>query len=331
MSRQGFEAADGQPAVPRVVGDISAGAAVKWVVSSLYVDEALPRGPLLQWFLAALLGVKLGHLQLRKYIDEMPGIYVEPPSAKKLNFHVVLEKPPPGFKGFACEEEDVANTLQPEAWQEVASFLVQGGWPKATDAAHKFYVIVSWLQDVSAQMREMSFGRVLSIVRFSAQVKGLLGHRNGLFVPYEQSEECERQTNACTGRPTRVVDGETFVQTWPHLQESLRRLLKMQPNGCMEVSKMKLLFRSVLHTELSETVFGHQSLSKLLADPLLGDEFSLGVCNGNRYVLRLSSDHASTLPSSPDLTTQSKTERPKVALSLADATDPDGSVRRFVI
>jgi hypothetical protein len=264
-----------------------------WVVKSMYLDEAVPRGPLLQWMMLMLTGVKLNHRQLRNCIDAAPGVYADPAESKKLNFTAVLRVPPAGFTKFTSENDINAAILGEDAWSEVTKFLARGGWPKPEDVSHKYYVVASWLQDSSDRLRAMSFGRVLSIVRSGLSVAGLLGHRSGLLVPYAHSEECERRVNACTGQPTHVAPDESYVKTWDELIDILNKLIRSQPDGQLEVCKMKSLIRSTYKTELSETVFGHQSLSKLLADPQLGDDFLLG-STGNRYTL--ATKRASTSP-----------------------------------
>merc|ERR1711957_731585 len=148
-----------------------------------------------------------------------------------------------------------------------------------------------------------SFGRVLACVRLASTIEGLLGHRSGLVVPYSQSEEHERRHNALTLKPTGVADGERYVQNWEELRSCMRTLLKSTSSHSLEVSKMKLSFRQKLATELSETVFGHESLSRLLADPKLGDDFVLEMAAGfNRYVVRLRDETALVPP--PGLTEQ---------------------------
>lgn len=272
--------------VPLRTSDLALGSVVRWTVKSLYCEEVLPRGPLLQWLLSMLLGVKLGHKDLRELIEAEEGLCMDPPDSRKLNFNALLEEEPPGFKGFVSDSE-VAMELSEENWEEAAICLSQGGWPEAEDTAHKFYVVASWLQDVSEMYQSWSYGRVLAVIRFAAQSDCLLGHRSGLLVPYEHSEECERRVNAWTGLPTHIKDGEAYVKTWEELQECLFRLLLDRQIDVLEVSKLKLMFRTELSLELSETVFGHQCLSRLLADPRLGDDFLLETCQGNRYMVRL--------------------------------------------
>eukprot|EP00811_Abedinium_folium_P035637 NODE_8413_length_1497_cov_8.408029.p1 GENE.NODE_8413_length_1497_cov_8.408029~~NODE_8413_length_1497_cov_8.408029.p1 ORF type:complete len:394 (-),score=57.27 NODE_8413_length_1497_cov_8.408029:316-1374(-) len=259
---------------------------VRWVVKCLYVDKALPRGPLLQWYLQLIVGTKFNHKQVRQFIDSAAGVYAEPSHGKRFNFTAMLEVPPPGFAGFVGEDE-VAASLTPEVWDEVVACLGRGGWPKADDASHNYYFVAGWLQDESPIFAAMSFGRVLGIVRYSSQTTGLLGHRGGLLVPYAQSEEYERRTNALTGLPTHVSPGEKYVKTWQELQECLRVLLHEQRKSCLEVSQLKSLFRARHNRELSETVFGHECLSQLLADSRLSSDLSFETAHGNRYVLRL--------------------------------------------
>lgn len=266
----------------------TAGAIVRWAVKSLYREEALPRGPLLQWLLSMLLGVKLGHKDLRAIIEAEEGLRLEPPNSKKLNFHVALEEEPSDFTGFVTDSE-VVDELTEDLWEEAAICLSQGGWPKAEDTAHKYYVVASWLQDVSVKFKKWSFGRVLAVLRFAAQADCLLGHRGGLLVPYEHSEECERRVNAWKGEPTQVQDGESYVMTWPELQDCLHRLLRTLKAEALEVSKLKTLFRTTLSIELSETVFGHQSVTKMLQDERIGEDFELEAVTGQgtRYMLTL--------------------------------------------
>merc|ERR1740129_2389686 len=106
------------------------------------------------------MGVKFSHKQLRTYIDMEPGLHADPLNAKKLDFHVVLDVPPPGFTGFATDES-VIRMLTEDMFEEIANCLLRGGWPKVDDPSHKYYVVAFWLQDVSSQASSLSFGRVL--------------------------------------------------------------------------------------------------------------------------------------------------------------------------
>jgi len=267
--------------------DMPISSVVVWAVRCLYMDQAVPRGPLLQWFLYSLLGVKLSHPQMRAILAETPGIRCDSPSFKKLNFKAVLDEPPPGFQGFRSDE-DAAETVDSAVWEEVARCLAGGGWPKADDIAYRHYVLASWLQDVSPTLQALPFGLVLSITRASVLTMGLVGHRAGQLVPYAWSEECERRINACTGQPTAVAPDEQYIKTWDELRSTLRWLLAAQAPGlAMEVSKLKASIRAQFRKELSETVFGHRCLSKLLADPHMGNDFVLEMKLDSRYMLRL--------------------------------------------
>lgn len=272
--------------MPSEMSHLNAESVVLWAVKSLYAMEAAPRGPLLQWLLQVLVGEKWTHVVLKTVIEAAEGMYLEPANPRKLNFCAMLKVPPSGFTCFVSDE-DVTSTMPAEVWQEASCHLSQGGWPLADDPSHKYYVVASWLQDVSSKFNEMSFGRVLSIVRCSTQSVGLLGHRGGVLVPYAQSEECERRVNACTCKPTHVGPNESYVGTWEELKDCLLVLLGNQPE--IEVSQLKHLFRTNFGRELSETVFGHQCLSKLLRDQRIGDEFVLDTLSSkrtDRYILK---------------------------------------------
>eukprot|EP00929_Paragymnodinium_shiwhaense_P064801 TRINITY_DN32509_c0_g1_i1.p2 TRINITY_DN32509_c0_g1~~TRINITY_DN32509_c0_g1_i1.p2 ORF type:complete len:354 (+),score=90.46 TRINITY_DN32509_c0_g1_i1:169-1230(+) len=259
---------------------------IKWIVQSLYLDEAVPRGPLLQWMVQLLVGVKLNHRQLRNLLLDAKGVSIEPFSAKKLNFTAVLGMPPPEFQGFVSEQDVSPEVVGEELWEEVTKAFAHGGWPLPDDVGHKYYVVALWLQDRSDMLRQLSFGRLLSFVRTGLVSAGLLGHRGGYLVPYAQSEECERRVNAVTGQPTAVAPDESYVKDWDELRSLLNSLISKEEKHLLEVCKIKASIRSQFQTELSETVFGHQSLSRLLSDPLLGDDFVLGTAPGsNRYML----------------------------------------------
>lgn len=255
-------------------------ALMRWIVYSLYLDEAIPRGWLLQWYYQLLTSVKLNHFQMVNLIESTPGVYMDPPVSKKVpvkkfSFRAVLEEPPPGFRGFVQEDgvfgEDLVSA---EIWDEAQKLLSRGGWPKSEDPVFKYITVACWMQDQSEVMSELTFGRLLHMINICLHQKFTLGHRDGLLVPYEESEEYERIANAANGRPTGVQPNEDFVRDWDDLRDCLRRLILESPIGEIEVSQVKLLCRSRLRKELSETVFGHCTLSKLLDDPTLGPKFA---------------------------------------------------------
>eukprot|EP00929_Paragymnodinium_shiwhaense_P028422 TRINITY_DN16473_c0_g1_i7.p1 TRINITY_DN16473_c0_g1~~TRINITY_DN16473_c0_g1_i7.p1 ORF type:complete len:294 (+),score=66.88 TRINITY_DN16473_c0_g1_i7:100-981(+) len=256
---------------------------VSWLVEGMYVDQVLPRGSLLQWLLQSIAGVHLDAKELRSCIEGTHDIELDPPNARKLRFTAYLKVQPSGFRGFVSEEDVTEDTLGGLLWEESCKLLSRGGWPKPEDVSHKYYVVASWLQDVSAELRALTFGRVLSIVQSGVRVTGVLGHRAGLLVPYALSEECERRVNACLGQPTGLCAGESFVRSWNELRELLSKLLDTMEHD-VEVCKLKQEIRAKFQVELSETVFGHQSLTKVLADPELAESGLFDVVGkGNTY------------------------------------------------
>lgn len=257
---------------------------LRWVVQCLYQEEAEPKGTLIQWWVLYLTGVKLSHYQLLHHLEATEGLYLEPLTSKRLAFRVVLKEPPPGFGGFALEEgtdmKNGAPSISAELKGEARRVLASGGWPKADELPFKYFVVASWLQDASPMMRSLTFGKVLQIVRWAA-FDLILGHKDGFLVPYEQSDEYMRQLNASTKRPTGVAENEDWIKTWAQLKALLRDLIGHQPllpgrtRPLLEAAKLKLLCRSLYQIELSETAFGHCSLTQLLRDPELANEFGL--------------------------------------------------------
>ncbi|CAK9058711.1 unnamed protein product [Durusdinium trenchii] len=246
---------------------------LRWIVCSLYVDEAIPRGAVLQWYWQLLTGVKLTQQQLVALIESTPGVFLDPPGSRRLNFRAVLEVPPPSFRGFVQEEENAnpEDIVAPDVWEEVRRCLAKGGWPKCTDSGVRNVSVAAWLQDQSEILSEITFGRLLQVVMISANKSKLLGLRDGALVPYKESEEYERFSNAEAGKPTGVKSNESFIETWEDLRDCLRKLIYMSPRQEIEISQVKLQCRSKLRKELSETVFGHHSLSRLLEDERLSD------------------------------------------------------------
>jgi len=89
------------------------------------------------------------------------------------------------------------------------------------------------------------------------------------------SEEHERLANAAAGKPSSVKSDEQFVESWDELKEGLRYFIRLNPAKEVEVSKLKLLFRTHCGKELSETVFGYTAMAKLLSDDQIDKEFLL--------------------------------------------------------
>eukprot|EP00435_Cladocopium_sp_Y103_P025858 s524_g6.t1 len=246
---------------------------MRWIVCSLYVDEAIPRGGVLQWYWQLLTGVKLTQQQLVSLIESTPGVYLDPPGCKRMNFRAVLEEPPQNFRGFIQEQEEgnPEELVTPEAWEDIRGLLAQGGWPKITDPGYRNVSLAAWLQDQTECLSGITFGRLLQVIIVGSHNAKLLGLREGALVPYTESEEYERFANAEAGKPTGVKKNESFIETWDDLYHSLRQLIMLSPKYEIEISQVKLQCRAKLYKELSETVFGHCSLSRLLEDPRISE------------------------------------------------------------
>ncbi|CAE8630758.1 unnamed protein product, partial [Polarella glacialis] len=263
-------------------------ALLRWIVCSLYMDEAIPTGVLLQWYYQLVTGVKLSHGQITALVESTPGMYLDPPAPKKqLSFRAVLEEPPPSFQGFVQDSMSTEEVVSTAAWAEARDLLSKGGWPLTDDTLYKYITVAAWLQNRSPVLASVSFGRLLRMVNICCHQHTILGVCDGLIVPYSQSEEYERLANAEAGQPTGVKSNEAYIRNWAELKDCLMQLIRLSPTEEVEVSQVKLQCRSRLHKELSETVFGHTTLSKLLDDPNFGPEFKINCHHSGRQRIAL--------------------------------------------
>ncbi|CAE8742724.1 unnamed protein product [Polarella glacialis] len=112
---------------------VTPGALMRWIVGSLYMDEAIPTGRLIQWYYRLVTGVELTHGQIASLIESTPGMYLDPPAQKKLDFLAVLEEPPPCFQGFVQESLSMEEVASAAAWAEARAFCrrAAGHWQTA--------------------------------------------------------------------------------------------------------------------------------------------------------------------------------------------------------
>lgn len=269
----------------------------------MYLDQVVPRGPLLQHLLHILLGVRLSHNEIVSAAKMCPDLIIDPPMSKKLAFSIFMKVPPPGFKGFDNDSTDIdcfaSCKIGTEAMNEAIRIFAEGGWEPMEESAQKYTCVAFYMQEVSPALAALSFGECSVLIRWATSMQHL-GSKDHMLVPWMKSEEYERQQNALRGLPTGVGKDESYVKTWPELKAKMQSLLDEQPDGILEVSRLKLVFRSRFQTELSETVFGHCTLSDLLGDPEFCNEFETDVeqSNARRTIRRAT---AATAPKSRPL------------------------------
>ncbi|CAE8627912.1 unnamed protein product [Polarella glacialis] len=283
MDRKGRQEPADQVVTPQAL--------MRWIVCSLYMDEAIPTGGLIQWYYQLVTGVKLTHGQITTLVESTPGLNLGPAAKRTafpFNFIAELAEPPPGFRGFVDEGMSMEELASAAVWAEARAFLSEGGWP-LTDIREirklPSVPIAAWLQDRSPLMASVSFGRLIRMVHNCLHPGKILGVCGNHIVPYSQSEEYERLVNADAGRPTGVKSDEAYIRTWAELKDCIRKLIQLSRTGEVEVSQVKPQCRSRFHRELSETVFGYTSLSQLLDDPHFGPEFK--VTGGSAHPLRI--------------------------------------------
>lgn len=120
-------------------------------------------------------------------------------------------------------------------------------------------------------------------------------------MPYAQSDAGERDANAQAGLPTGVAKEEKCIDSWQMLRSCLDQLI-LESGGAVVVSRIKDQFRSLVGAELSETAFGHTTLTALLRDERLGDAFVVDELTHNlrtfraRHPKRAAADSAASIP-----------------------------------
>eukprot|EP00929_Paragymnodinium_shiwhaense_P108017 TRINITY_DN74354_c0_g1_i1.p1 TRINITY_DN74354_c0_g1~~TRINITY_DN74354_c0_g1_i1.p1 ORF type:complete len:699 (-),score=150.97 TRINITY_DN74354_c0_g1_i1:74-2170(-) len=246
-------------------------AIVAQAVTQLYLEQALPRARLLQYRVEQLLGMKVSVQELRLAVQAVPGIRIEPPDARKSSFMALLSVPPHGHEAFADGDDDpIASHL----WPEVETILSAGGWQQPANMDHQVFVVADYLRS-QCSSADLSFGKAIAVVRQSMTTLKILGKRREVIVPYKDSEECERRSNASQRKPTGVSPGERYVSEEQALRKALVYLLEMEDNdnAPIAVSRLKTLFRERLGAELTETAFGCLTLAELLAK--LDDQFEV--------------------------------------------------------
>lgn len=266
-----------------------------WIICSLYVERVVPRTAMLQWMFTQLTGVKLTVAALRAIVSQTPGVYennnppvTEPSHSKKMtvqqkNLSAELVNPPEGFLGFISENDWTRGDMEDDVFDAACSILSTGGWELPRDQAHRGVAVAAFLQTEleSTTGFTMCLGECLAFARAAIARPGhagmdLLGHsraadQNGVLVPYPDSDEFKRANSARLHLPMDLRPEETYIKTWDELRHMLSVLIKETPSGSFDQCRLKLLIRARFSTELCETVFGYETLSKLLSDERLAD------------------------------------------------------------
>lgn len=313
-------------------------AMLKFAVQTCYNEEASPKGPLLQMLLTYMTGFKPTHLQIYNAALLSPDLKLDSPLTKKMSFCVHLRNEPSGFKGFADQEptEVISPEMRyngvasPAAFEDATKVFKTGGWIQPEETTQKYLYLALKMQEVSPVLRETKFGVCLALVRWGC-TQNLLGKRDQHFVPWDESEEAERLMNAMNRRPTAVNADEDYVRNWDELKVLLSHLLNEQPEPELEVSRLKIMFRTRFAKELSETAFGHCNLTDLLRDPEIINDFMMITDLSSKRQIRVVRSRAQynrKLAASEALCDQTRAPvpkadesqvKPKVTLQLSEA------------
>merc|ERR1712196_308956 len=119
----------------------------------------------------------------------------------------------------------------------------EGEWPYGSDAGNDRLEIATWLRGrlASAQLGWLSLGKVTRFVQQAMRDK-LLGRRSGRLVPFNASEEFEKQECARAFLPMGVGEHERYVATWADLRSCLAAVILKEEGGFIAICKLKVSF-----------------------------------------------------------------------------------------
>lgn len=264
-------------------------AAVTAAVVTLYHEKAEPAGKLVQFMVKRLFGLDANVQDLRSCAKATPGLRLQPPSASRFPFAILLLAQPEGFQGFAKDLDE--SDSPPVPWEIVRDLLSSGTWPLADVPEHQAFEIACWLRS-QKRLNHTDLGTMLAVVKFASNGLQLLGKQGNRLVKYDESDDYQRRCNMLTMCPTGVKVGERYVATWDALRSCLQILLRDDRYGgqaaSLDISRLKGFFRERFFAELSETAFGCGTLSELMSHSNLAQDFEVTSKNAPNGVKFLS-------------------------------------------
>eukprot|EP00403_Amphidinium_massartii_P016804 CAMPEP_0178427836 /NCGR_PEP_ID=MMETSP0689_2-20121128/29953_1 /TAXON_ID=160604 /ORGANISM="Amphidinium massartii, Strain CS-259" /LENGTH=878 /DNA_ID=CAMNT_0020049561 /DNA_START=56 /DNA_END=2693 /DNA_ORIENTATION=- len=177
-----------------------------------------------------------------------------------------------------ADDEALAAEAPETIWKDMQRILEAKAEEWLDAVAHlepmwQPFELAVWLHGQSGEMKSLSVGRILGLVRRGLREK-VLGKSSSRIVLYKDSDDAVKAYHARVCHPFGVREGELYVKTWQHLRWCLSKLLADDKK--LHTSIVKARFREKFGAELSETAFGHQSLMSLLKDEEhLGDVISV--------------------------------------------------------
>lgn len=187
---------------------------------------------------------------------------------------------------------DPCNPLDPypaSLWKDAGDYFYTGGGRSERLPSGRYACAQLLMSRGTPFLRGRSLGEACHIVQLAISQKKILGYANGELVPYDQSEECAKESCALRQQPSGPsVETDVAFATWQDLRVGLVEVLRTSCNpspGMVTLSNVKRLFRSQLSLELCETVLGHARVWELLQDPRLQDVCLVqGLGNGQAVV-----------------------------------------------
>lgn len=208
-----------------------------------------------------------------------------------------LQPEPQGFKGFV--NPSLLNDEYPaELWDEIQQHIKDGGAIWDAQKGPRFssrYILARAVRDHIPGLQAYKLGEVCHIIQLAVRVHNLLGYRNGLIVPFEQSIDNAKLNCAESLQPTGPdLTSGSWVTSWDEFREQLKELLRLgtkhvlvdgEVSQGLPLSALKAIYKKQFDKTLSETAMGHTKLSTLLDDPRLEDVCCVIRVGAERFIM----------------------------------------------
>lgn len=217
------------------------------------------------WVLSLATGHSPTKTHLRELAPRVAGVSLAKHGGKE---YFVVDLSP---QRVTVAEESLFPLHRPAIERSIAA----GGWAHMDDLQFEELSMAVWLRLQADELAALSLGQALQLLR-ACRAEQLIGKRDGHYVPYRESHDFEKITNAAQHVPTNLREGERYISSWATLAKCLRILCAESPaSDGIQVSHLKHMFRDRFNAELSETAFGCMTLSELVRSQEVQGHFSI--------------------------------------------------------
>lgn len=214
-------------------------------------------------------GPRWDHEELRAASTGLPGVYVKECPGDPRRFQLL-------FAGENADVIDQTSTVDPypeHLWEDFRLFVAASAaqWVEILGSPTSRYELARTLRARIPALWPLVLGEVCHMVQLAVKIRRLVGYKNGMFVPYVESDDFEKQQRASWRVPQ--PSKHTVISSWQEAERAIACALNESPAG-VPLSALKQRIAKVSGLELSETVLGCTRLLHVVKDPRLAH-----VCN----------------------------------------------------